>query len=157
MARRSAGLLVYRRRRPAAVEVLLVHPGGPFWARRDDRAWSIPKGEYEDDEDAAATATREFSEELGMEPPTGPRIDLGEVIQSGGKRVRAWAVEGDVDVSGIVSNTFELEWPRGSGTVRTFPEVDRAEWFELDTARAKLHAGQVPLIDTLVTALAGGA
>jgi predicted NUDIX family NTP pyrophosphohydrolase len=153
--RRSAGLLLHR---PAAVpggrEVLLVHPGGPFWARRDDGAWSIPKGEPEPGEDPWSTALREFGEELGVAPPAGPAVPLGEVRQPGGKLVTAWAVEGDLDVSAVVSTTFDLEWPRGSGRVRTYPEVDRAGWFDLGQARVKLLAGQLPLLDSLTTALA---
>ena len=129
--------------------MLLVHPGGPFWARRDTGAWSIPKGEYEEDEDALVAATREFEEELGSAPPRGEPLDLGEVVQSSGKRVRAWALEGDLDASRARSNTFEIEWPPRSGRRARFPEVDRAEWFALGAARAKLVAAQAPLIDRL--------
>jgi len=116
----SAGLLVHRTT-GGVLEVLLVHPGGPLWRNRDDGAWSIPKGEVEGDADLAATADREFAEELGTDPPTGPRIDLGEITQRGGKHVRAWAVAGDLDVTTVRSNTFEIEWPRGSGRIRSFP------------------------------------
>jgi predicted NUDIX family NTP pyrophosphohydrolase len=136
------------------IEVLLVHPGGPFWARKDEGAWSIPKGEYQPEEDALVAAYREFEEETGCAPPTGPPVGLGEVRQPGGKLVCAWAVEGDVDVGSIRSNTFEMEWPRGSGRRRAFPEVDRAEWMTVARARAKLLRGQLPLVDALLTALA---
>jgi predicted NUDIX family NTP pyrophosphohydrolase len=149
----SAGLLLYRK--APRMEVLLVHPGGPFWARKDEHAWSIPKGEYEQDEDPELAAGREFWEELGVPPPRGPWIDLGELRQPSGKLVRVWAVEGDFDPSVMVSNTFELEWPRNSGNVRTYPEVDRAAWFDPETARMKLHKGQVPFIAVLVLAVPG--
>lgn len=148
MPRRSAGLFVYRRR-GGAVEVLLVHPGGPYWARRDDGAWSLPKGEYGEGDDPLAVATREFREELGVAPPKEEPAFLGEVRQRGGKRVRAWALEGDVAVADIRSNTFSMEWPPGSGVLRDFPEVDRAAWFDLDAARRKLVSGQVELVDRL--------
>jgi predicted NUDIX family NTP pyrophosphohydrolase len=150
---RSAGLLVYRRRADGEVEVLLGHMGGPFWARKDERAWSIPKGEHPDEEDALAAARREFAEETGTAPPDGPTLDLGEVRQSGGKRVTAWAVEGDLDPDRIESNTFELEWPPRSGRRQEFPEIDRASWFDLETARRKVVKGQVPLLDRLERAL----
>jgi predicted NUDIX family NTP pyrophosphohydrolase len=150
--RRSAGLLLYRRV-DGDLEVLLVHPGGPFWARKDEHAWSVPKGEYEDGQDPRRVAAREFAEELGHPAPDGPWLELGEVRQSGGKRVVAWAVEGDLDPDTVVSNTFELEWPPRSGRVRSFPEVDRATWVDLAAARTKLHAGQVPLLDRLLDAL----
>jgi predicted NUDIX family NTP pyrophosphohydrolase len=147
--KRSAGLLVHRDR-DGRTEVLLVHPGGPFWAKRDDGAWSIPKGEIdEDDDDGLATARREFREELGVDAPTGAPRALGEVRQKGGKVVEAWAVVGDVDVSAIVSNEFETEWPPKSGRMQTFPEVDRAAWFDLDTARVKLNVAQCELLDRL--------
>lgn len=149
MPKRSAGLLVYRRR-GGAVEVLLVHPGGPYWARRDDGAWSLPKGEYGEGDDPLAVATREFREELGVAPPKEDEpAFLGEVRQRGGKRVRAWALEGDVAVADIRSNTFSMEWPPGSGVLRDFPEVDRAAWFDVDAARRKLVSGQVELVDRL--------
>jgi predicted NUDIX family NTP pyrophosphohydrolase len=149
MPARSAGLLVHRIDEHGAIEILLVHPGGPFWAKKDDGAWSIPKGEYTDGDDPLATARREFAEELGVEAPTGETIDLGEVRQAGGKVVRVFAVEGDIDASGAVSNTFEMEWPPRSGRRQTFPEVDRAEWFTIEAARTKLLASQVPLLDHL--------
>jgi predicted NUDIX family NTP pyrophosphohydrolase len=138
---------------------MLAHMGGPFWAGRDRRAWSIPKGEYEPGEEALAAARREFVEELGHEVPAGEELELGELKQAGGKRVRAWALEGDIDVSRIRSNTFEMEWPPRSGRRQRFPEIDRAGWFDLDTARGKLVQGQVPLIDLLAARLglpAGG-
>ena len=149
MAARSAGLLVFRRGANGNTEVLLVHPGGPFWSRRDAGAWSIPKGEVEEGEALSAVAEREFSEELGRPAPRGPRTDLGEITQSGGKRVRAWAVEGDFDPSDITSNQFEMEWPPRSGQRQSFPEVDRAAWFSLDVARHKLIAAQVDLLARL--------
>jgi predicted NUDIX family NTP pyrophosphohydrolase len=145
----SAGLLVYRPGSGDGIEVLLVHPGGPFWARKDAGAWSIPKGEYTDGDDPVARAEEEFAEELGRPAPAGPRLDLGEVRQAGGKRVRAWAVAGDLDATATTSNTFEMEWPPRSGVHGTFPEVDRAAWFSLDEARTKLLAGQLPLLDRL--------
>lgn len=132
-----------------------MHPGGPFWARKDAGAWSIPKGERALDEDAWSVARREFTEELGQAPPGGPAVPLGEVRQAGGKRVVAWAVVGDLDSDKVVSNTFELEWPRGSGVRRVYPEVDRAAWFALDEARAKILKGQLPLLERLVAHLEG--
>jgi predicted NUDIX family NTP pyrophosphohydrolase len=151
----SAGLLVYRRDEDA-VRVLLAHMGGPYWARKDDRAWTIPKGEYGDGEDALTAARREFAEELGTPPPASGRYEeLGEIRQSGGKIVTAWAVEGDFDVTTHRSNTFELEWPPHSGRSQTFPEVDRAGWFDLDIATTKLVAGQAPFLARL-TALTEG-
>jgi predicted NUDIX family NTP pyrophosphohydrolase len=146
--RRSAGLLLYRRR-DRELQVLLVHPGGPAWARRDIGAWSVPKGEYAVDEDPLAAARREFEEELGSPPPEGEVLDLGEVRQKSGKRVRAWAIEGDLDASAITSNTFPFQWPPRSGKWITIPEVDRAEWFGLDAAREKINVGQVPLLERL--------
>lgn len=148
MPRTSAGLLLHRRR-AQDLEVLLVHPGGPFWARKDDGAWSIPKGEYEPTEDPVAAARREFAEELGSPPPDGPLLDLGEVTQRGGKQVRAWAVEGDLDVTTVVSNTFEMEWPPRSGERQSFPECDRADWFTLDVAVAKILGAQRPFLERL--------
>jgi predicted NUDIX family NTP pyrophosphohydrolase len=150
--KRSAGILLHRRR-DGAHEVLLVHPGGPFWARRDAGAWSIPKGEYDSGEDPLAAARREFAEELGVAPPEGPVDDLGEVRQKAGKRVRAWAVAGDIDVDAVVSNTFELEWPPRSGRMIDVPEVDRAEWFSLEAAREKINPAQAELLDRLAHAM----
>lgn len=129
--------------------MLLVHPGGPFWTRRDAGVWSIPKGEYEADEEPLVAAHREFTEELGTEPPAGQGLDLGEVRQKSGKYVRAWAREGDLDATAITSNTFTLEWPPRSGRTREFPEVDRAGWFTLGEAREKINPGQAPLLDRL--------
>ncbi|HEY2204750.1 MAG TPA: NUDIX domain-containing protein [Pseudonocardia sp.] len=151
---RSAGLLLYRLTADGP-EVLLGHMGGPLWARRDDRAWSIPKGEYPPDEEPLAAARREFAEELGSPPPDGEARPLGEVRQSGGKVVVAWALAGDLDVGTVRSNTFEMEWPRGSGRTRSFPEIDRAAWFGLDAARPKLVSAQVAFLDRLAEALAG--
>ena len=150
---RSAGLLLYRVR-DGAPEVLLGHMGGPFWARKDERAWSIPKGEYGDDEDPLAAARREFVEETGSPPPDGEAVPLGEVRQSGGKRVVAWALEGDLDPATVRSNTFVMEWPPRSGRQQEFPEIDRAAWFDLDAARRKVVKGQVPLLDALEQLLA---
>jgi predicted NUDIX family NTP pyrophosphohydrolase len=149
MPKLSAGLLVYRA--PAGVvEVLIAHPGGPFWARKDDGAWSIPKGEYDDGDDPWAAAQREFSEELGLPVPLGPRIDFGALKQPSGKVVIAFAVRGDLDISETLSNTFELEWPKGSGTIREFPEVDRVGWFPVAQARTKLLKGQRAFLDRLM-------
>jgi predicted NUDIX family NTP pyrophosphohydrolase len=154
MAKHSSGLLLFRAR-GEALEVLLVHMGGPFWARRDAGAWSLPKGEHEPGEDPLAAARREFAEELGREPPPGEAIELGTVKQAGGKIVRAWALQGDLEPSSISSNSFEMEWPRGSGRRRSFPEIDRAEWFELEAAAEKLLRGQLPFLERLCERLAG--
>ncbi len=148
MADRSAGLLLYRHR-DGQREVLLVHPGGPFWRKRDDGAWSIPKGEAGAGEALADVARREFEEELGVPPPAGPLHSLGSVRQRGGKLVEAWALAGDLEVTEIRSNSVEVEWPPRSGRVQTFPEVDRAEWFDLVTARRKLLEAQAAFIDRL--------
>lgn len=152
MAVRSAGLLLHRRR-GGQIQVLLVHPGGPFWARKDAGAWSIPKGVIDPEEDLLGAARREFAEELGSPAPLTDPTSLGDVRQQGGKVVTAWAVEGDLDVTSIVSNTVTVEWPRGSGRQITFPEVDRAQWFDLPTAREKLLDGQRPFLDTLAQVL----
>ena len=149
MARRSAGLLVYRRTRDV-VDVLIAHPGGPFWAGKDDGAWSIPKGEYGADEDPWRAARREFAEELGLPAPDGPPVALGEVRQRGGKVVTVFAVNADVDVTGTQSNNVRIQWPRGSGRILEFPEVDRVEWVSVEAARVKLLAGQVPILDRLL-------
>ena len=153
-AKRSAGLLVFRRS-GGRVEVLLGHMGGPFWARKDAGAWSVPKGEYDSDEPAQAAARREFTEELGIAPPDGELVDLGDVRQSGGKTVNVWAVEGDVDVAGVAPGTFEMEWPRGSGRIQEFPELDRVEWFDLEAARAKVVTAQRVFFDRLAQRLGG--
>jgi predicted NUDIX family NTP pyrophosphohydrolase len=153
MAKISAGLLLYRRR-GNALEVFLVHPGGPFWAKRDEGAWSIPKGEAEAGEDLLARARTEFQEETGFAPPAELRA-LAAVKQAGGKLVHAFAGEGECDAGAIKSNTFELEWPPRSGKRRSFPEVDRAQWFDLASARRKINAGQAPLLDALERMLAG--
>jgi predicted NUDIX family NTP pyrophosphohydrolase len=149
VAKLSAGLLLHRGA-GEALEVLLVHPGGPFWARKDEGAWSIPKGEYLAGEDPLEAARREFDEELGTSPPDGPLLDLGEVRQAGGKHVVAWALRGDLDVDEITSNTFEMVWPPRSGQVQSFPEIDRAGWFTVEEARVKLLSGQLPFLDRLV-------
>jgi predicted NUDIX family NTP pyrophosphohydrolase len=148
MPKRSAGILMYRRG-AQGLEVLLVHPGGPFWAKKDLGAWSIPKGEYSDQDDPRATAIREFTEETGMRP-SGELRPLGEITQPGRKIVTAFAVEGDFDIATLKSNTFELEWPPKSGRRATFPEVDRAEWFSLAIAREKILAGQREFIIRLL-------
>ncbi len=145
----SAGVLLYRVC-DGVVEVLIAHPGGPFWARKDDGVWSIPKGEYPDGEDPWAAARREFSEELGLSVPAGSRIDLGPAKQPSGKVVTAFAVQGDLDVTNARSNTFELEWPKGSGTLRSFPEVDRVAWLPVARARVKLLKGQRAFLDRLM-------
>src|ERR1700722_10688232 len=155
MGKRSAGLLFYRRG-DAGVAVLLVHPGGPFWAKKDLGAWSIPKGEYVEGEEPLAAAQREFAEETGAQP-RGEFVPLGEVKQPGGKHVTAWAVEGDFDPATLVSSSFEMEWPPRSGRKRSFPEVDRAGWFPPDEARRKILSGQQPFIDRLEQLLSGRA
>jgi predicted NUDIX family NTP pyrophosphohydrolase len=151
MPKTSAALLLYRHRE--SVEVLIAHMGGPFWARKDAGAWSIPKGEHDSDEEPLTAALREFTEEMGSPPPQGTPVPLGTVKQSGGKTVTTYAIAGDFDLAGFHSNTFEMEWPRGSGRVREFPEVDRAEWFPIDVAREKLVKGQIPVLDALLTHL----
>jgi predicted NUDIX family NTP pyrophosphohydrolase len=148
MAKRSAALLVYRRAEGGEVEVLVGHMGGPFWANKQARAWSIPKGEY-DGEEPLAAARREFAEEMGEAAPGGEITELGECKQPGGKVITTYAVEGDFDLRKFRSNTFEIEWPRGSGRMREFPEVDRAEWMSLDRAAEMLVKGQVPIIEAL--------
>jgi predicted NUDIX family NTP pyrophosphohydrolase len=152
VAKRSAGILLYRLAggRP---EVLLVHPGGPFWARKDAGVWSIPKGEYEDGDDPLACALREFEEETGSTPPPGELLELDDVKQKGGKVVRAWAAEGDLDADSVRSNTFTMEWPPRSGRTAEFPEVDRAGWFGVDEARVKLSPAQAAFLDRLLERL----
>jgi len=147
MAQQSAGILLYRLTGPEP-EVLLVHPGGPFWAKKDDGAWSIPKGLYEPGEEPLAAARREFAEEIGL-APSGDCVWLGSFRQPSGKTVIAYAVAGDFDLSGFRSNLFEMEWPPRSGRRQSFPEADRAGWFTLAQARRKLTKGQVPIVEAL--------
>ena len=152
MAKVAAGILLYRQR-PADVEVLLVHPGGPLWAAKDEAAWSVPKGEPVPGEDLLSAAEREFAEETGMGVPPGPRHPLGEVRQASGKRVHVWAVEGDLDAARCTSNTCTIEWPRGSGRLIEIPEVDQAVWFPLGVARSKLVLAQAVLVERLAAIL----
>ena len=152
MPKRSAGLLLFKR--DAALRVFLVHPGGPFWQKRDRGSWSIPKGEYGEGEDARAVALREFEEETGVTLPARNLVPLGDVRQAGGKVVTAWALEGDIDPQRIVSNTFEIVWPPKSGRRQTFPEIDRAGWFTLAEAREKILDGQRPFLERLAAAIA---
>jgi predicted NUDIX family NTP pyrophosphohydrolase len=147
MMKTSAGILLYRGSTVQDLEVLLVHPGGPFWTRKEDAAWSIPKGEVEE-ADPFAAALREFEEEIGFRPE-GRFVALTPVRQSSGKTVIAWAVEGECDVSKVKSNTFAMEWPRGSGRMQEFPEIERAEWFSLGAAEGKILKGQLPLLRDL--------
>jgi predicted NUDIX family NTP pyrophosphohydrolase len=147
--RRSAGIVLYRAG-DGGPEVLLVHPGGPFWAKKDLGAWSIPKGEYEPGEDPQACALREFEEETGTALPAQALVELGAVVQKAGKEVTAWAARGDLDPATVRSNSFTMQWPPRSGREQEFPEIDRAEWFALDEARAKLVAAQAELLDRLV-------
>jgi predicted NUDIX family NTP pyrophosphohydrolase len=149
--KRSAGILLFRRRE-SVVEVFLVHPGGPFWSKKDEGAWSIPKGEYREDEDALAAAKREFEEETGTRAD-GEFISLGETKQAGGKLVTAWALEQDFDPATLKSNLFELEWPPRSKTIRKFPEVDAGAWFPLPEARGKILRGQLDFINRLADCL----
>ncbi len=152
MPKQSAGLLLYRLQADI-YEVLLVHPGGPFWARKDMGAWSIPKGEFQSDEDPLSAAKREFQEETGSPAPEGVYLGLAKVKQSSGKIVHAWAVEADFDLKNFTSNTFDMEWPPKSGQTQQFPEADKAAWFPLATAQIKLVKGQVPLLEQLATQL----
>jgi predicted NUDIX family NTP pyrophosphohydrolase len=150
----SAGLLVYRVANDGSLTVLLVHPGGPFWKNKDEHAWSVPKGEYAPGEDPETTAEREFVEELGLPVPDGPRIDLGTVRQSGGKHVRAWAVRADhLSIEDARSNSFEMEWPPKSGTLQSFPEVDRVRWMTLPEAQSFLVSAQAEFLGRLAAAL----
>lgn len=146
----SAGILLHRLR-GGETEVLIGHPGGPFWARRDNGAWTIPKGEYDGDEDAWDAARREFAEELGRPVPSGPRIELGSLRQPSGKVLTVFAVHSDFDVTGAVSNTFSLEWPKGSGRFQEFPELDRVIWLPLEEARIKLLKGHRVFLDRLIS------
>jgi predicted NUDIX family NTP pyrophosphohydrolase len=150
MSRLSAGILMYRLG-AGGIEFLLVHPGGPFWSKKNDAAWSIPKGEYESGEDPLDVAQREFEEELGVRPPNREVIELGEIVQPSRKVIRVFALEGDLDASDIRSNLFEMEWPPKSGRKQSFPEVDRAEWFTPERARVKILPGQRPFIDRLLS------
>jgi predicted NUDIX family NTP pyrophosphohydrolase len=154
MAKLSAGILMHRGS-PHARELLLVHPGGPFWANKDDGAWSIPKGEYDEGEDPLAVAIREFTEELGSRPLTGPTafLNLGEIVQPSRKRITAFAVAGDFDPATLSSNLFEMEWPPKSRRMQLFPEVDRAAWFKPEQGRQKIQLGQAPFIDRLLDKL----
>jgi predicted NUDIX family NTP pyrophosphohydrolase len=149
--RQSAGILMYRFR-DGEPEVLLVHPGGPFWAKKDAGAWSIPKGEIGDGEEALLAAQREFAEETGT-VPRGAFAALEPVRQKGGKTVHAWAIEGDLDAAAVRSNVFAMEWPPKSGRQQEFPEIDRAQWFTLAEGRSRINAGQAPLLDQLEAAL----
>lgn len=149
-ALQSAGVLVFRRT-ASGLEVLLGHMGGPFWARKDEQAWSVPKGLLEAGETAYDAAAREFTEELGIPLPAGERIDLGSVRQRGGKTVQVWALEGDPPIDHTTFGTFEMEWPPRSGRIATFPEVDRVAWFNLADARTKLVAAQMGFLDRLQT------
>ncbi|HLZ01894.1 MAG TPA: NUDIX domain-containing protein [Bradyrhizobium sp.] len=151
MTKQSAGILMYRRRH-GMVDLLLVHPGGPYWARKDEGAWSIPKGLFEEGEDALAAARREFAEETGAQA-AGPFIELGVFKQPGGKRVFAWAMEGEFDLAAFRSNSFAMEWPPRSGRMQAFPEADRADWFSPEAALVKVTRGQRPIIEALLERL----
>lgn len=159
MPKKSAGLLLYRENSPGRVEVLLVHPGGPFWRNKDEGAWTIPKGEFDDSEDPLAAAKRELQEETGAEPPPsnpdeprdGQYVPLKPIKQANGKTVYAWAVRGDFDPAELKSNLFQIEWPPKSGRTQQFPEVDRAQWFTPEVAIQKIISGQAALIDELLT------
>jgi predicted NUDIX family NTP pyrophosphohydrolase len=151
VAKKSAGLLLYREARDSTgIEVLLAHPGGPFWRNKDEGAWTIPKGEFAEDEDPLAAAKREFEEELGAKPPVGDYLQLKPIKQKNGKIVHAWAVKGDFDPTTLSSNTFEMEWPPKSGRMQSFPEVDRAQWFTTGDATQKMLFGQGALVDELL-------
>lgn len=152
----SAGLLMYRQSGDGTLEVMLAHPGGPYWQRRDAGAWTIPKGEYETPETPLEAACREFSEETGF-AATAPYLPLGDIVQKGGKRIRAWAVAGNADPALLSSNSFEIEWPPRSGRRQHFPEIDRVEWFSLAQARSKLNPAQAAWLDRLADALAHAA
>ena len=149
----SAGVLLWRKRK-GRVEVLLRHPGGPYFAGKDADHWTVLKGEVDPGEDLVTVALREFAEETGHQLPDGPLIELGDIRQRSGKRVFAWGVEGDLDPESAVSNSFEIEWPPGSGRVQEFPEIDRIAWFDLPAARVKIKAAQAPFLDRLERALA---
>ena len=147
----SAGIVLYRKGEKG-IEVFLVHPGGPFWAKKDDGAWSIPKGEYLEGEDPLTVAKREFYEETGTEV-SAPGVALTPAKQPNGKVITAWAVEGEIDPTSVRSNTFSMEWPKGSGVMSEFPEIDRAAWFSLSDARTKIVKGQIPLLEELAKIL----
>ena len=149
MAKLSAGILAYRIEEQGEVQVLLVHPGGPFWQKKDDGAWSLPKGEYEEGEDALSAAKREFKEELGVELPAGKFIPLKPVKIKSGKVVAAWAIEAELKTVFIQSNQFEMEWPPRSGKKQFFPEVDKAEWFSIEQAKIKINSGQIAFLEQL--------
>ncbi|MCE0538868.1 NUDIX domain-containing protein [Kineosporia rhizophila] len=153
MATRSAAMLVYRFDHDGDLEVLIAHMGGPLWAHKEDHAWSIPKGLFEPGEDALTAALREFQEEMGSPAPEGPYLELGDTKQSSGKVITTFAVHGEHDVSTFSSNLFEMEWPRGSGQMQWFPEMDRAAWFDLRTAATKLVKGQLPILEALSQAV----
>jgi predicted NUDIX family NTP pyrophosphohydrolase len=148
MTKQSAGLLLFRKK-DTQVEVLLGHPGGPFWAKKDAAAWSIPKGEFDEPEQPYAAAVREFAEEMGAPAPHGDPINLGFIKRKDGKTIYAWAIQADFDATNIKSNQFEMEWPPKSGKTQAFPEIDRADWFELGQATNKVHSGQVVFIQRL--------
>ena len=150
--KRSAGILMFKGRE-CGLRLLLVHPGGPFWAKKDDGAWSIPKGEYDEGEEPLAVARRAFEEELGSPVPSGGIIELGELVQPSRKQIIAYAIEGDFDPSSLKSNLFEMEWPPKSGTMQSFPEVDRAEWFTVEEAHEKILSGQRDFIERLLERL----
>jgi len=152
MAKHSAGLLIYRLGLQS-LDVLLVHPGGPFWAKKDDGAWFVPKGELEPNEDALSAARREFGEELGIAAPAGEPLALGNVKNKGGKLIECWALPGDLDLNAFRSNTFELEWPPRSGKKKAFPEVDRAEYFSVEQAVRKMHPAELPFVERLLKLL----
>ena len=153
--KRSAGLLMFRRANGGELQVLLAHPGGPFWRNKDEGAWTIPKGEYDDAEEPLAAARREFTEETGFEA-LPPFASLGEIVQRSGKRILAWAVAGDRDPAQLRSNTFEVEWPPRSGRRQSYPEVDRVAWFALSEARRKMNPAQAELLDRLAAAVQRG-
>jgi predicted NUDIX family NTP pyrophosphohydrolase len=152
--KKSAGLLMYRHNADGVLEVLLAHPGGPFWQAKDDGAWTLPKGEYEDTEEPLAAAQREFIEETGF-AVTPPFIPLGEVVQKSGKRIAAWAFAGECETSRLRCNTFEMEWPPRSGRRQSYPEIDRVAWLEPEAAERKINPAQRPLLTRLDKALAG--
>ena len=153
--KQSAGILVYRLR-AGRLDVLLVHPGGPFWAKKDAGAWFIPKGEINPEEEPRDAAYREFREELNLEPPTGEPLELGTVKNKGGKLIYAWALAGDLELAAFHSNTFQLEWPPRSGQIREFPEVDRTRYFTVEEARLMMHPAELPLVERLLQLLEAG-